>query len=241
MTLPQFTTSELIGHIFGVVGCLLSYVLYRRSIRKPAPRYYVLPERPVLVHPLRSSDIQVFFRGQPITGECVFAVLIHFWNAGAAPIREVDVLEAFAIEVSDSARILDAKICERSRLICDFPDKLDIDSATNAIHIPFRILEKDDGILVSLTLAGDAAVGVRMTGVAVGAKQVQQHAPVPSKSRRILRRGVVVSLSLLAYMGLTAAGISSGWAAAFVISVAIFCHLTMEAWKESLVPKNIRV
>jgi hypothetical protein len=136
---------EWVGYIIGVLGIILSWYFYEKSIQKKAPEL-IVDARPTAVFTWQAekpAPLQVRRAdGTPLTRD-VFVATHIFWNSGNAAILAGDVLSPFKFSINDpTAEILSIVASRQSRRItgCNVDQ---IDSVS--WKLAFNVLESDDG------------------------------------------------------------------------------------------------
>lgn len=162
----------ILGSIASLVGVILAVYFYRDSIRAPKLTYYTHPARTTVVKAGQASSLAVSFKGKAISGD-VTALQIAIWNAGKAPIRNVDILTPVEIVMEGSTPILESTVRKVSRDITQISID-DRDASAGRLRLNWRILEENDGCVVQVIYAGASDAHLSVMGTVVGQRSVDQ-------------------------------------------------------------------
>jgi len=139
-----------IAGLFSVIALPLSFWFYYASIQKPELSYAINPVRTTIVRPGQFSSMQVSINGNIISND-LSSVQIAIWNAGRKAIHESEILAPIVIRPVPSTAIYEARSSKqaRSETVMNIHQEL-----TNAIPIKWKILEQNDGCVLTLFYAG---------------------------------------------------------------------------------------
>lgn len=142
----------IIGLACTILFGIISIYLYIAGIEKPLLTYLVHPVKTAMVNQNSTSRISVFYDNIPIIHDVSIAQ-IQIWNAGRFPIKTDDVLKRTELSIMNKPRILEAKILKRNReetgIVLDT-----LSMAQGIVYIDWRILERNDSVIIQLIYEG---------------------------------------------------------------------------------------
>jgi xanthosine utilization system XapX-like protein len=156
-----------VGLIVGLVGTLATigsfiYAVYWRD--HPELTYAVAATRARIVVAGQASALRVSHGETAITTD-VTAAQIAFWNGGRRAVESSDVLQPVRLLTDPRVPILEARWRHTSREVCALGIDRSLAAAEGELHIPFRILEPQDGGVLQIIYAGSPEVRIRLVGV----------------------------------------------------------------------------
>lgn len=169
------------GFIIGILGLVAAGYQIWDSRSFPNLTAQVHSIRTLLVSKEGSQDLKIYASDKLIK-ESVTAAQIAFWNAGRAPVKSDDVLQAITLTTIPPSPILSAKVLRSTRDIIGLTID-DTKAGEGILTIRFRILENQDGALIQVTYIGDEKVAFIGGGAVVGQQsfKVYEH---PSRSEQ---------------------------------------------------------
>jgi hypothetical protein len=202
MSLPKWLSNPyigLLGLIASLVGLAFGFFSYYKTQQYREFKYFVDPERTVLIDSKKASDFEVRYKGGPI-GTDVTSAMLAVWNDGKLPIRPENILEPIVIRLRGSIPILEAKIIRVSRDMIAF--KLDNSKNKEGVVLPtWRILEQGDGARLQIVYAGPSDIPISLEGVIEGKRPISEFKakaflPLPINTLRLIYLGVLLFLLL---------------------------------------------
>jgi hypothetical protein len=160
---PWFAYS---GWLLSALQIPLTIYFYRLSVITPEFTSHVHPTRTPIVKALKESRLQVSYDGQPITND-VTAVQIAIWNAGRQSIRPQHLLKPVELLLTNSTRILEAKVLKSSRDVTRLAAMVPITDPGH-VQLSWDILEHNDGGILQIIYSGPPDASVTFTGAVEG-------------------------------------------------------------------------
>ncbi len=207
----------VIGSIASVIGVLLAIYFFVGSRRERELTYFVHPVKSIVVRAGEVSELSVSSRGSEIKSD-VTTAQIALWNAGKEPIRAQHVLRPFIIQTEGNTPILEARIRKQSRDVVELQlDQSRIDQGQ--VRVSWSILERGDGGVVQMILAGGTGVELSASAVIEGQPEVRSIAytrrilpPIEQYAKNAREDRIWVSLSLSMGVGFVAIALASMFA-----------------------------
>lgn len=134
--------------------------------------YYVHPVKAAIVKSGKVSKLTTIYADKPIKTD-ITAAQIGLWNQGKLPIKASNILQSIVLYTADNAPILEASIRKVSRDVIKLQLQTD-ESESGRIAISWQILEQNDFGIIQLIYAGSPDVGIRLSGIIEGQKQIEQ-------------------------------------------------------------------
>jgi len=110
---------RIVERVAALASIPLAVLLYLAGIHKPVLSYYLHATRTTIVSAGGGPLLQTSYAGEQVK-DSLTAVQLAIWNAGSAPIRSTDVLEAPRVTIKSPARILSAKLLDVTRPVTGF-------------------------------------------------------------------------------------------------------------------------
>jgi hypothetical protein len=169
-----------IGIAVGMLGLLLSYYFYRKSLRSKRP--YCL----TFTHSISPSvlvnvpDLHITYKGSSVPTLSVTKLV--FWNAGSETINAGDVPNnsPFSISIAGDGRVLNFNL--------DFVKKngngvaLSVDETHKKVTAEFDYFDKNDGFVVELLHTGESDDDVKIEAIFKGAHDLVHRSAAPLRS-----------------------------------------------------------
>ncbi len=151
------------GFLIGIIGLLFAIYTYIDSQQISNLVAKVQPLRTNIVSNANVENIDLMVNGKKLSGPLT-AVQIVIWNDGNKPIKYEDILEPLIIKPLTNNTIVVSKLIKQTRKV----NNLTITNYKNSINIKFKILEKNDGLVIQLIYEGNDKVKFEGSGVIVG-------------------------------------------------------------------------
>jgi hypothetical protein len=150
------------------------YFLYIGN-RERKPTFYLDPTRTVILDKENAANapLQLLKSNGDTIRSNVTSVFFYFFNQGKETIKQENIYAPLKIVLGDRAEILDFKILKVARSVSGI--KLMRDSASNALNIDFKALEKDDGFVGQLIFEGKKSALISIEGGIDGVKVFETH------------------------------------------------------------------
>lgn len=153
----------IIGIATSVVGIPITFILARRSRRRPDLRY--VSDFDVLIAPedsLLARGIVVSADGRPIT--CISRTRFAVWNHKGDTIRSDEVLpsDPLRIQFEDSDHVLQVRLISRSRSQNGFSAEI-APSSPSVVNVTFDFLDAGDGAILEVVHQGPQPPTLRGT------------------------------------------------------------------------------
>ena len=202
------TLFGIIGTITGAIGVTLSVYFYITTTETRDLIYSVDSTKTAVVRTGQSSKIEVQVNGTPITQD-VTAAQIVIWNNGKKSIRRENILGPSAslfIETGTEHPIIEAKVLKVSRNEIVNPEVDDSTINKGQLRVVWKILEKNDGILLQLIYFGNEKTPINALAT------IEQQGEI----RTVSHKGRTYKLSILDFFPLLLAfmiigGVISVW------------------------------
>jgi hypothetical protein len=170
--------TELIQHpyfqlavaILAPLSILISYVLYRKSLRVRLPHYVLVTRDIVSQSRTNLPDLTFAYRGHPQKQVSITRLVI--WNEGKETVRQTDIAsnDPLRLELPDGVSALDATVVrETSRGVHAQVNPRSFDEKA-VLEISFDFLDYQDGFLVQVIHNGGAKDRLRVRGRIAGAR-----------------------------------------------------------------------
>lgn len=152
--MKEFLSQNWIGALISLcsilVGTIISFIFYRKSIRKAVPGYQYKSLNIIDVgKEIKIDNINVFYKESKI--ERLSKTQILFWNDGNKTILGKNIVEKERIKIQfdqSDGEILSARIVETTRDVINFV--INHNPGDNFAFIDFEFLDKKDGALIEL-------------------------------------------------------------------------------------------
>lgn len=216
----------IVGLAFGLVSLAFSYYWYRRSIQKAIPSYGVHPLRAQIITEtnIKRTGLQVLYNGSVIDST-VTATRVYFWNNGREPMRRVDVLAPFKIELPSTSQILSWGFVKSPRDVCGLklipegePEEVDDGKFVSKVYrlaLEFEVIEETDGVSIQIIHTGDETTAVVVTGILVGANKPRRYNVVYPE-----RFGILLIISMTLVVGVNVAGLVAAFREGRIITLS---------------------
>jgi len=155
-----------LGSLSSIIGLVIAlFVLYTSDVQ-PRLSYAINPIRTTILRNDVTSDLKVLHKGRKITDHLT-AVQIAIWNSGKQFIEMADTVQALKIVSSPKVPILELNVkaykkIDRKRIIgFSYSDSI---FDLGKVPISWRILAKDDAVLLQLIYEGPDTIGFSIEG-----------------------------------------------------------------------------
>jgi hypothetical protein len=155
------------GTLFGIVGVLVSVVIFFRTRRYQQPAYFISSihwyDGSVVPH----NDIKLTFRGKEIPRFTI--TYLAFWNAGNQTIREEDFVSSSPLRLilPEDSDVFDIRItattAEEIRAFLGSSESIKA-GVKKEIPVHFDYLDSDDGFSVQVIHDSKSATGIKFAG-----------------------------------------------------------------------------
>jgi len=179
------------GTLFGIIGILVSVVLYLRTRRFQQPAYYKTSLRWYDGKQAPHSDIRLMFRGKEISRFTI--TQLAFWNAGNQTVREADFVPASPLRlvISEDIEVFDIRITRVTTP--EIRASLDTREPLNAgmkkeIPVHFDYLDKDDGFSIQAIHDGSTDEKISFVGKLPGVSKFRLGTTSFSKEPTLISR-----------------------------------------------------
>jgi hypothetical protein len=197
--LEFFRQHPLLGFL-GCLGSIASIVALPYTVfpwlggPKRDLSYCIAPIRVPIVQSVKTSDVTVSYRGQPVSGN-VTAVQIAIWNAGREPIRGDDLLTPVVLHTPEDVVMMEVAPLKITRDVIGF--KLATTKApSSAATLSWKILEHNDGVVLQVVYAGSVGVPLKLEGTIIGQQSPHEKSAAHVGKVPLLQRALVLFLPL---------------------------------------------
>jgi len=162
---PVFGT---LSFIIALVSLLLMIRFYSAGKLQRELKFYCHPVKTEIAKAGYSAPLEIFYNNEKVN-EDITAFQIAVWNNGKMPIEKNDILEPIMLCTDPKASILDASIKKVTRDVI----QLSIDKRyykDGYVPVSWQILEKNDGGVIQLIVAGKPSVQISTRGIIKGQK-----------------------------------------------------------------------
>lgn len=162
----------LVGFVIGVISLAVTSYFGVRSLRSRELLYGIYATKTTIVKSGQSSDLHVSYKGQDVSTD-VTALQVAVWNHGNESIKPENFVTVPPITLTTSPRvpILEARIKQVQRTVSQIV--LDTShTGTGSVSLTWKILERNDGAVVQLIVAGPTSVTVEAEGAVEGQEKI---------------------------------------------------------------------
>jgi hypothetical protein len=165
---PIFGTLSFIIALFSLA---LMVHFYSVGKLKKDLKFYSHPIKIEIAKSGYSAPLEIFYNNEKVN-EDITAFQIAIWNDGKLPIEESDILEGIILSTDPKTPILDASIKKVTRDVINL--SLDKQHYRDGyIPISWRILEKNDGGIIQVIIAGKPTVQPSIRGIIKGQGSIE--------------------------------------------------------------------
>lgn len=200
-----------LGVIGIVVGVVVSYYFYRKSIRIKEPVYSIKSNNLISGSVSTLENLNITYKDFKVENLTVSKVL--FYNRGAETIsrQAIETLKPLAIASVDTT-ILDASILQVNNLSNNV--QVRYEKSNENVYIDFDYLDQNQGAVIQVIHTGLSSEEITVYGDIMGVPEIVHIAPekfISAKERN--RERTAASISLLIVVGLILLGglIYSRW------------------------------
>jgi hypothetical protein len=156
-----------VGVFIGILGIILSYFFYLKSIRVKKPFYLINNNNLFRDNLALLNGLDILYNGNRVENLSISQVA--FWNKGNEIIDNSDIVktEPLRIESKKNIQILDSKIITENNPTNEFVLK-PIDMSR--VEIQFDFIEKNDGVVIQVIHTGVDAESLVVRGKIKGAE-----------------------------------------------------------------------
>lgn len=161
---------ESVGFVVGLVGVILSIILYRKSAFKKTLSYGIISQNPLIALPDDILErIEISFQGELVANVRLIALKLQ--NSGNVSIIPDDFISPLDISFGDNTNILSHTVTETS------PENIHLQIQAHNSHITIKplLLNPGDSFVITFLVdqfSGNVYVSARIQGV----KQISEGA-----------------------------------------------------------------
>jgi hypothetical protein len=196
---PLFGLICFVGAIASIIALLFAVCPWITSPKRNLV-YCVNPIRTPIVQSVQTSDVSLSYKGRPVSGNVTVAQ-VAIWNAGREPIRSEDILGPIILRTPDDAAMLEIKPLKITREVIGFA-LATTNTPSSEAQLGWKILERNDGVLLQITYAGTVTAPIKLEGTIVGQQSIHEG----KVGRRRQATGLDVSVLISSGLGLLATG-----------------------------------
>lgn len=146
----QNWVSTLISMSGIIIGGILSFIFYKKSISKAIPVYQYSNHR-ILDNSKKVgiNDISLYYKDKEI--KLLTKTIVAFWNDGNKTIHGYDTVDKQRLRIvfeNPDGKVLSAKVVKYTRDVINF--RLDNQYDNNTIYFDFDFLDKNDGGIIEI-------------------------------------------------------------------------------------------
>lgn len=209
--------ADYIGYALAIIGLILSYYFYRKSIRIKEPVYAIKSNNLISGSKSNYEYLKVLYKNKKVENFTVSRFL--FYNRGAETItkQDIETINRLRIIGKDEVEILDAKILQVNNPSNNFDLFLDkkpfIELKKKNYLIDFEYIDKNHGVVFEVIHTGLSSDDLYITGDIKGVQKilelpVQFMSASPTGKRIAILAGITfVPLLLVFSMAIFLAGI----------------------------------
>lgn len=171
-----------VSFIIGVLAVLVAIILSFKSKRVKLPCYAVRSRNIVKDLVSKFDALETLYSGQTIENLTVTKIL--FWNAGRDTIHRGDIAVPLTVHVSESYKILDAKILSSKEPANKFSIDTSADQSSSILNLDY--VDKDEGVVIQLIHTGRSGKDIEFDGKIKGAGELIKKT-VPQSDRSQFR------------------------------------------------------
>lgn len=199
---PLFGLICFLGSTASIIALLFAVCPWITSPKRDLV-YCVNPIRTPIVQSVETSDVSLSYKGRLVSGNVTVAQ-VAIWNAGREPIRSEDILSPIILRTPDNAAMLEVKPLKITREVIGF-SLAATNNPSSAAQLGWKILERNDGVLLQITYAGIVTAPIKLEGTIVGQQSIYDG----KLGRRRRATGLDVSVLISASLVLLATGYTS--------------------------------
>jgi hypothetical protein len=258
MGASDFSHTDLIGSIIGLIGIILAIIFYYRGKEQAMPSYATL--KYLLISPPKRhlpEKVKIEYDGDPISTLSTATIL--FWNRGRKTLDGADIATSNPVRFHFASGAADVSVLDiRSLLMTRQEIGVSAQIEGSAINVSFDFLDRGDGFSLEVFYAGDARTEITcpgtIKGVPRGARSRLKTASSQDKicagifslesTRRMARMASTISLVLVAgvivSISLESAALAAGSALLLLCAVIIFGPPLLYYYYNENIPRSLR-
>ena len=192
-----------VERILAITSLIAATYFWYSSREYPELCYSLSSTRTNILKTGSASNLKVFHGDREITDDLT-AVQIVIWNSGKKPIEMADTLSPIHILTEPKVAILEVTIQDSSRKEIKFryDDSLFNDGV---IPVSWRVLEKDDGVLLQVIYEGPSNAKLSLSGSLIKQRSPRNVSEYKSKKSSLVAIFVLVVFLLASAYGSFAA------------------------------------
>lgn len=191
-----------IGIVGIVIGIIVSYYFYRKSLREKAPYWAISSNNLIQGFSSKVQDLQVIFQEKKVENLTISKIL--FWNNGAETIDKDDIgtINHIRIIPKKNILLLDGKILASNNESSQFNVRLNEDE--NCAYLDFAYLDEKQGAVIQIIHTGTSSQDLEVVGKIKGVKTIYQRTLTPKWVKFIgrLKPNSKESKELLGFFGM---------------------------------------
>jgi hypothetical protein len=160
-----------------LIGAIVSYYFYRKSIREKKPCWAISSNNLIKGFGSKIENLQIKFQNTPVEDLTISKLL--FWNNGAETILRDDLktISPLRIVSQTNSTVLDAKLIEENNISSQL--NVELDQQENIALLDFDYLDEGHGGIFQIIHTGTSSNDLSITGDIIGAKKINQRAKTP--------------------------------------------------------------
>jgi len=164
--------SDYLGIAGILIGAILSYYFYRKSIRIKEPVWSIRSYNLVQGLSSKLSGVDVTYNGESVHNLTITKLM--FWNAGEETLNAADIKtsDPLRITISD-AIVLEASILQSNNPSTQF--QIEVSKSGDAIFINFDYLNHLDGAVIQIIHTGISSAHLSVQGAIKGVKAISKY------------------------------------------------------------------
>lgn len=188
----------IINYAIGILGLVLAYYFYKKSIRAKKPVYSIKSNNLISGSVSTLENLNVTYRDYRVENLTVSKIL--FYNHGAETVtgQDLDTINHLSIS-SETCKILDGSVLQANNASNNF--KVRYDTANENLFIDFDYLNQNQGAVIQVIHTGLSSETLDVYGDIIGVQKLSHVSPRLFLNKRTIpfsQKVILVSTILLA-------------------------------------------
>ncbi len=161
---------NLISLLLGLLGILLSFYFYFKSIKNRIPIYVIRTINLVKEKIQKIDTVKIMYSNREINNLSISKIAI--WNDGKETINKNDVANSspIKININNNFNILDAEILYQKNNANDF--KIEIEDNKKCINLTFDYFDFEEGVILQIYHTGNSSEDLNLSGTIKSVKKI---------------------------------------------------------------------
>lgn len=173
MSLDEFLRQNLLGIILSLIGFILAYIFYRRSLNRPRLAYAYDSIQVIGRNSSFASELKIIYCDKEV--ERVTKSVVIIWNYGDATIEGDKVVSSdpLRIRTLEGSEILNVSVDKATRDVNRFSVSVEVEKQ-NEVKCSFDYLDPSDGVVIDILHTGERTIDIvgSIRGIPKGVSQL---------------------------------------------------------------------